>query len=1244
MKILAIRGRNLASLSAEFCLDFCAEPLASAGLFGITGPTGSGKSTLLDALCLALYERTPRLSRAGARGSEIPDVAGSSVAPADPRTLLRRGAPDGHAEVDFVGNDGISYRARWSVRRARGKSAGALQKSEVSLTRLGDGQVLGDHRKTETYRQIEALIGLNFEQFTRAVLLAQNDFAAFLKATDDERAELLQTLTGTGTFADISRQAFARDKEEKAKLAALEQQLADQAPLTPEERAARVADLAREDQAQKAAEEQKARLEGQVRWFETWQQRQGEEEAARVRLGEGEAAWQQAEERRSRLVRIESLQAARPLREARLRLEQEAEKDQATLNETEAGAARAAVAATEKLEQLAGAGRVAEAAEGARTAAQPEIHRAKELDAQIKALTPGFEAAARARDGAAKALAAEESRQRTLQREEVEVVKARREAEDWLAAHASLKNLAQGWPRWDLLLGQASGHLAEQGRIAAELAVLAAQEGTLQDKGEKAAAAHQLCASAHGAAKEALTRAAGSWAQFDGEAMAGQRASLETRREVLTQGEGLWHTLSEQGEREEALAEEEKQIRETQAALGAELARLAQTQPLAERAREGAERALHLAQLAASENVALLRAGLEPDSPCPVCGATDHPYGSAHPVVAGMISALRGELERCRGVAADLAEQAARARGRQQETEKQEVRNRKEGAELALALAASHRLWLACPLQQEWTALAEGERPGWFAERRSGLTAALEELGRREAAQRLASRQRDEAQGALTQAISALETARGDMERLGRELASTRQARQALEARLGAVAQQLAAALSDLEGAFSDVSWRAAWQAAPGAFAQGCREQVAAWNQHEQLLARWVQRASQLEMEIKAGQTACDTAARHQGQMIEELRLREEELAGLRGARQALFQGRPVAEVEAALAEALARAGADLERCRGASQAAEAERARLEEALRLARGRREQTLSALACARQDMARWLEAYVGSGQPPATEDDLAELLAFTPDWLPAERQALQALAGAMDSARAVLADNARRRTEHEATRPTEEALPAIRERLERLIAEMEPAKERLAGLRLELARDEERRLKSATLLDDKARQGEAARVWSQLNDLIGSADGKKFRNFAQQLTLDILLSYGNRHLATLSRRYRLERIQDSLGLLVVDQDMGDEVRSVHSLSGGESFLVSLALALGLASLSSHRVKVESLFIDEGFGSLDADSLGIAMEALDRLQSQGRKVGVISHVQEMNERLGTRIRVSRLVGGKSAVTVEG
>ena len=188
------------------------------------------------------------------------------------------------------------------------------------------------------------------------------------------------------------------------------------------------------------------------------------------------------------------------------------------------------------------------------------------------------------------------------------------------------------------------------------------------------------------------------------------------------------------------------------------------------------------------------------------------------------------------------------------------------------------------------------------------------------------------------------------------------------------------------------------------------------------------------------------------------------------------------------------------------------------------------------------------------------------------------------------------------------------------------------------------DADNRNRIGLLLQDIEKQAQVVEDWAKLNEMIGAADGKKFRQIAQEYTLDVLLSYANVHLELLSKRYLMQRIPGSLGLHVVDQDMGNEVRTVYSLSGGESFLVSLALALGLASLSSNRMKVESLFIDEGFGSLDPATLNIAMDALERLHNQGRKVGVISHVQEMTERIPVQIRVSKRPSGKSKVEVTG
>lgn len=166
-----------------------------------------------------------------------------------------------------------------------------------------------------------------------------------------------------------------------------------------------------------------------------------------------------------------------------------------------------------------------------------------------------------------------------------------------------------------------------------------------------------------------------------------------------------------------------------------------------------------------------------------------------------------------------------------------------------------------------------------------------------------------------------------------------------------------------------------------------------------------------------------------------------------------------------------------------------------------------------------------------------------------------------------------------------------------------------------------------------------------MWLQLDELLGSQDGKKFRVFVQSLTLEALVEAANRHLHDLARRYRLERVpKTDMDLQVIDSVLGDERRSVQSLSGGETFLVSLALALGLSSLATQRTRVETLFVDEGFGSLDADTLDKALSALEALQASGRRVGIISHVAALTERIGTRVTVAPRGAGRSAVSVEG
>jgi exonuclease SbcC len=197
-------------------------------------------------------------------------------------------------------------------------------------------------------------------------------------------------------------------------------------------------------------------------------------------------------------------------------------------------------------------------------------------------------------------------------------------------------------------------------------------------------------------------------------------------------------------------------------------------------------------------------------------------------------------------------------------------------------------------------------------------------------------------------------------------------------------------------------------------------------------------------------------------------------------------------------------------------------------------------------------------------------------------------------------------------------------------------------RLGALRERGAKDDEARERAAALGEELERARTNGKLWSEINDAIGSASGDKFRRFAQAATLQHLVGLANQRLALLAPRYALERSGEpgSLGLQIIDRDLGDERRSTRSLSGGERFLASLALALALAGLEGRDSFVDTLFIDEGFGALDSATLDVVIDALETLQGQGRRVGVISHVDSLQQRIATKICVERRGGGISVV----
>ncbi len=286
-----------------------------------------------------------------------------------------------------------------------------------------------------------------------------------------------------------------------------------------------------------------------------------------------------------------------------------------------------------------------------------------------------------------------------------------------------------------------------------------------------------------------------------------------------------------------------------------------------------------------------------------------------------------------------------------------------------------------------------------------------------------------------------------------------------------------------------------------------------------------------------------------------------------------------------------------------------------------------------------IAQWRDAH-----PELDDTGLDRLLAMDDTQVGELRQRLQGAEKTLEQSRVLLQEREQRLHQHAALITLDTSVQAVDQALLELRERLVVHEQTCAELRAQQADDQRRQHASQALAEQMEQARQQWQRWARLSGLIGSASGDVFRKIAQGYNLDLLLHHANAQLRQLARRYRLKRGGSALGLLVLDTEMGDELRSVHSLSGGETFLVSLALALGLASMASSTLRIESLFIDEGFGSLDPESLQLAMDALDGLQAQGRKVAVISHVQEMHERIPVQIQVRRLGNGLSDVEVCG
>ena len=1141
MKILSLRLKNLNSLKGEWKIDFTAEPFKDTGLFAITGPTGAGKTTLLDAICLALYHRTPRMSTLSASSNE----------------LLTRHTADCLAEVEFAVKD-QHYRAFWSQRRARDKSDGALQAPKVELVQIdqssGVGQILTD-KLNEKLKLTESLTGLDFERFTKSMLLAQGGFAAFLEANANQRAELLEELTGTDIYGQISQRVFEQTREVKAALDQLRAR-ADGVELLSE---AQRSELQAEAQQLLADEaellRQQQQLQRQRQWCEDLAKAQNQQQIAQHHEQQALLELADAQPQLEQLAASEPASKLQPGYVARQQAQQAVQQLEQTLAHTANAQQQAVGQVSQHLWQAC---RLSQALAQARQAelADLQLQRAQ-LDAQLAEQPQRSQLGEQLRAWAGQfeqlqQLAADSSSHTAKQQQGGQQLesKARQLAEQQLSLLAARSQWQQAQQQQEFEQAQLDQQLSET-RGANEAALreqwqhLLNQGHGLERLGELALLRQQLAQQA---------------AQLQ-DGLNTQRSQLSEKEQALTALRSQYKDLAQQVRDQEQLLKQEQRIQALEA----------------------------------------YRAQLQADDACPLCGSHTHPAIADYRVLD--VSATEQTLQ-----AKSAALESLKEQGETLKAELATLTERVQQQSLQLQRCGDQRQQQAEHWQQQCQAL------GLQLADAAALSAAKQQQSREQASlqQRLA--QLDSRKAALENARSLCQQSDKSCNELEQQQALLNKDWFNQQQQLSELAERLA----QLQQQHSQQS--AALSQTLAAFGYSLPTDGASWlREREQEWRLWQQ----------------------QQQQLRDLEARQRDLEhGLQAASQlqALWQQRWAALGLADLADLAATALAQLSLAQVEAQYQVAQQ-QVSELLGKQQSLSEQLTQEQQALTSRQHDWLAALAQS--------PFADEVAFVAALLSDEQQSsLRSLKARLDKllteARALKAASEQSVAQLLAAPQTQLSRGQLDEQLQGLLSQSKTLSERQGELRAQLQGDELRRQSLQQLFTEIGAKQAEYDLWQQLNSLIGSADGAKYRKFAQGLTLDHLVYLANQQLQRLHGRYQLaRRSSGELELEVVDTWQGDVARDCKTLSGGESFLVSLALALALSDLVSHKTSIDSLFLDEGFGTLDGETLEVALDALDTLNASGKMIGVISHVEALKERIPVQLKVHKSVGlGYSAL----
>ena len=1205
MQILKLSFENINSLKGAWTIDFQAPDFRS-GIFAIVGPTGSGKTTILDAICLALYGHTPRIGSITQNANEV----------------MNRDCDSCRSSLEFQTLSG-RYRATWSQKKQKNfDKTGKYGQVVSTMEKFEDGcwiPITDGSKVTSKKQEVQKIIGLSFDQFKRSVMLSQGDFAAFLKSKPNEKAQTLEQITGTQIYSLLSTKVYdlAEEQkklfEDKQREVELSPVLDDAVVLTKQEQLKGITEEA------KVLETQISKIEKESRWI-------SETAELRNQFLRVKAELERLKENRNEFFRKENV----------VRLAEHAQNilpifntliDKQSLREDsikeKSAAENELVNATKSLKEKDFNFKAAEEALNNENLQKPKklalFSQIESLDAEISPLIKSS---------------------RLAQEEKIKLENETADCKDHLnKAKEDIRKLEEDREKRDLerkedikgaFLYQRKDELRDC-KITAETlsAALADAEGKA-DKASETVKSQEKEAEALRIRKEKIASVI--------EADKVLLKEAEKRLSEILDGK----TLDELTQEQLSFSEQIPLLEAVKSALKAvcdQKEEIVRQEDVMQRdsaeldnwssKKEGYEKEIQsltsrqeeLEALVQIDELTKVRAELKEGEPCPVCGSLEHPFAAnLPPEVATAKERLavvkeestdlqknQKEADRKIDVLKDrilVSEKRLKELRKNLDLAEEELTLKcgragltREGVtEEAAAVLITKKESLLIDIKKRIAKARDAESKAAAAKEK--IAGTTEELHRAEMVFSNAQTKFESAKSLLAQAQTGREKARTELEQFWRK-----------------TAKEYGSVITDGELFAHNPELFKRWIAKAAKYEElleSCREIENSLAIKKGTLPGLVESVERLE---KSSREKSDQAA----ELQTELKTKQLQRDKLFGTKLVEIERKAYERLLSQLAEAKDQAYENLSKARSVQAAAE-------QRLKTAEQRSAEAEKNLLSAKTE---WTDALK------------KEKFESEEDWRRArlDSEAINALHKEITDYKAQSRSAAdrfseadKKLAEKESQKLTDKSLEVLEAEKREASAEKEKLLEQKGELQKELKTDEEARIKRAGIEDELKKLKHQVAVWDRLNTLVGSSSGDKYRRYVQSLVLLTLLKNANVELTKLHSRYRLAKGGGDMEIKVIDSDLADQERPSDNLSGGETFIVSLALALGLAQMASNNVRIDSLFLDEGFGTLDDDSLEKALNALSSLNAQGKTVGLISHVDQIKERIPSKIVVKR------------